>query len=156
MNIDKIIEASNFVLSKCIDVETPEECFFKIEHHLPLKTPWNEGGHINDENNWDLSDEDKARVNECLNLLEDYAEKLIDKYSCHTYPYNFDFSNLEDEILPNWIVFPHYPINTIGWRMGIGEYYATLYQLYRDNLSEEEKIKYDEKYPEPEYFKTRK
>lgn len=163
MNIDKIIEASNFVLSKCVDIETPEDCFFKIEHHLPLKTPWSEGGHINNPDNWDLSDEDLEKVQKSLEILSDYADKMCHRYTRYSntkdendvYTFGKEFLPFEEPILPHWVVFPHYPATTIGWRMGMGEEYAELYYVYCMKLNDEELKSNIMQYPYPNYFEFR-
>lgn len=163
MNIDKIIEASNFVLSKCIDIETPQECYFKYEHHLPLKTSWDKGGHINNPENWDLSNEDLKKVQKSLKILLDYADKMCHKYMKYSMIKNEDGSYtskrkllpFEEPILPHWVVFPHYPATTIGWRMGAGEEYADLYYEYCMHLSDEELKSNIMEYPYPKYFEFR-
>ncbi len=156
MNIDKIIEASNFVLSKCIDIETPKDCYFKIEHHLPLKR---EDGHINNPDDWDLSDEDLEKVQKSLEILSNYAAEMCHKYTRYSknsiYMFEKEYLPFEEPILPHWVVFPHYPATTIGWRMGAGEEYADLYYEYCMHLSDEELKSNIAQYPYPKYFEFR-
>ena len=163
MNIQEVINASNFVLSKCVDIEMPQECYFKYEHHLPLKTPWDKGGHINNPEDWDLSDEDLKKVKKSLKILLDYANKMCHKYAKYSMIKNEDGSYtskrkllpFKENILPHWIVFPHYPATTIGWRMGAGEEYAELYYEYCMQLNDEELKSNITQYPYPKYFEFR-
>ena len=159
MNIQKVIDASNFVLSKCVDIETPQECYFKYEHHLPLKTPWDKGGHINNPEDWDLSDEDLKKVQKSLEILLDYANEMCHKYIRYpkhsTYLGEIEFLPFKEPILPHWIVFPHYPATTMGWRMGTGETYADLYYEYCMQLNDEELKSNITQYPYPKYFEFR-
>lgn len=57
--------------------------------------------------------------------------------------------------LPPWIIFPHYPGNTIGWRMGLGEQYMNCYNDYYRHLSADDRKVEDMTYPEPAYMQNR-
>ncbi len=60
--------------------------------------------------------------------VEDHVELLAKK-------------SLDDEgfLLPHWLKYPEIPMHSIGWRMGRGEGYMTLLQLWFQCLSEDEK-----------------
>jgi len=59
--------------------------------------------------------------------------------------------SLDDEgyLLPFWLKYPDIPIDSIGWRMGSGEDYMFVNQLYYQCLSDEDKNYYRKKYVKP-------
>ncbi len=56
--------------------------------------------------------------------------------------------NLENSLIPPWEKF-EYDRYDMGWRMGVGEDYLSLWWIWFEKLSEEDKIKYQTKFPEP-------
>ena len=158
MNIEHLKQISNDILDICENIPTiyhneyTHKTYNYIQHSIPLKPKEERTGKshpLECPEDWaiDNVDEISSKVLE----LENYANYIVGKYC--TGPYQYNFSNIDDEILPHWLVFPHYPAGTIGWRMGYGESYRCVYQSYRDSLSDEDRQKLDEQYPEPDYFK---
>ena len=50
---------------------------------------------------------------------------------------------------PLWLMYPHIPNGSIGWRMGYGESYGDEFYRWFHTLSREEKEEYNRKFPEP-------
>ena len=50
---------------------------------------------------------------------------------------------------PLWLMYPHRPNGSIGWRMGYGESYGDEFYRWFHTLSREEKEEYNRKFPEP-------
>ncbi len=133
-----------YILSLCVDIPT-REIFEPVIHHLPLL---NNNRMAVDEENWNLSVFEKATVKMCLKELADYAEAVIATYHDETF--------LADiEILPLWIVFPHYPATTLGWRMGAGEAYEEVYYRMMKSKDQQARTAYKVKYPAPPYMAMR-
>ena len=133
-----------YILSLCVDIPT-DEIFAPVAHHLPLL---NNKGMAADEENWNLSAQEKATVKMYLKELADYAEAVIAAYHNETV--------LADiEILPLWIVFPHYTATTIGWRMGLGEDYEEVYYRMMKSKDQQARTAYKVKYPVPPYMVMR-
>ena len=53
-------------------------------------------------------------------------------------------------MLPLWLKFPNIPAYSIGWRMGAGEDYRYAWAEWYDALADEERRRYQERYPAPE------
>lgn len=79
----------------------------------------------------------------------DYAQAMIRKYSPQP---GESWGNrnvqFEDVILPAWVIRPG-DGGSIGWRMGSGESYITIFCEYLETLSREEYKIYRETYPIP-------
>lgn len=171
--LEEILKASRAISDLCINErETSLSGIFKgygmIRHHLPLK---DKEKHYLEEENWDLTEEQAAVVKDSLKILGDYASDICDRYydglkKYKAYEKKFagggsspddkDYHNIvfkDYRPLPHWIVFPHYPCNSLGWRMGLGESYGEVYGKYYSTLSEAEQKEEAEKYPEPEYIR---
>lgn len=50
---------------------------------------------------------------------------------------------------PLWLMYPHIPQGSIGWRMGYGENYADAFYSWFYGLSQEEKADYERRFPKP-------
>lgn len=50
---------------------------------------------------------------------------------------------------PLWLKYPSIPQGSIGWRMGYGESYGNKFYSWLYSLSDEEKLEFKEKFPEP-------
>lgn len=60
----------------------------------------------------------------------------------------------KDELMaPLWIMYPHIPNGSIGWRMGYGENYAIDFYEWFYKLTDEKKQKYKEWFPEPKIWR---
>lgn len=57
--------------------------------------------------------------------------------------------NINNPMAPLWLIFPEISRGSIGWRMGYGEDYAIKFWEWYDLLTEEDKIKYQNLFPEP-------
>ncbi len=133
-----------YILSLCVDIPT-REIYEPVVHHLPLL---NNKGMTVDEENWNLSAQEKATVKMYLKELADYAETVIATYHDETF-----FADIE--ILPLWIVFPHYTATTIGGRMGLGEAYEEVYYRMMKSKVQQARTAYKVKYPVPPYIVMR-
>lgn len=143
---DEVIKLSKKVLEYCVNLPVDSEDFCDVEHHLPVKDrkkSWE------NENNWNLSKKDFALVKKNVDILKSRADYLVNKYGCGMYRFG---PHLMNEILPHWILFPHYAGDSIGWREGLGAEYCNLVHRFYDSLSNTEKEQYLEKYPQPDYF----
>ena len=150
---DELIAISKDITDLCIDEPLMNNgIIWTYDHHLPLK---DETDIRVSKDNWNLPHKQKKEILHKLDILADYAADMINKYRDKGWePYSFNNTVcFEDELLPRWIVFPHYPRKTLGWRMGLGEVYASLYHSYLHSLSDIEKKEHEKKYPMPEYFK---
>jgi hypothetical protein len=156
-DIEHLKKISNDILAVCIN--EPETGIwlgkqYKCTYHsIPFKPEEERTGKFHPlccPQDWAIDNVDEIYTK--IQLLEAYADYLILKYG--TGPYSFDFHNKSyvDEILPHWVIFPHYPERTMGWRQGEAEVYMGLYMAYRESLSDEEREEWDKKYPEPDYF----
>lgn len=136
-----------YILSLCVDIPT-DEIYEPVVHHLPLL---NNNGMAVDEENWNLSAQEKATVKMYLKELADYAKTVIAAY--HNETVLADIADIE--ILPLWIVFPHYPATTLGWRMGAGEEYEEVYYRMMKSKDQQARTAYKAKYPAPPYMVVR-
>ena len=144
-NIKKYIAKSEYIQKFCINEKRGEGShLFFWTHHLPLKDT---AAFAMDEENWDLPQDVVETISRYAKELGEYAEKTESRIKESDIP---EFK----EVLPPWIVFPLYPVNTIGWRMGIGEGYMMAFSKFLESLSKEELEEYKNLYPEPEYFKS--
>lgn len=50
---------------------------------------------------------------------------------------------------PLWLMYPHIPYGSIGWRMGYGESYSNAFYGWFYQLSNEEKAEFNRKFPPP-------
>lgn len=153
INIDSLLEKSNYIQSKCINEKIVNKnnntCFWN--HYLPLKSFDNS---LLNCNNWDLPENEIIKINEYQKILVNYANLLIDLwYINNNKPINNMINNYLN-ILPPWIIFPIYNASAIGWRMGTGETYVYFYINFLKSLSEEEFEKYNITYIQPEYMSS--
>lgn len=144
--MDELVKMSLYVQGLCID--NKEDPVYG--HHLPIKDPKE---HFVTPENWDLGEDQIKQVKQALDTLSDYAEKVYTAISLY-YENRRDYQGVtfSQWILPPWLVFPHYPVGTIGWRMGSGETYKIIWSCFWNSISSKEKLKYLEEYPEPEYW----
>lgn len=156
-NVDyaDLVQTSDKVRSYCIDEEY--EAFGGVKaysHHLPLKDK-DKAFLLKD--NWNITEAKAAEIEQALKILEKYSNAMInvcfyDKdgtVRCPSAAQSFIC-----EVLPPWIVFPHYDAMTIGWRMGDGEAYMECFISYLEMLSREQKEAYFKTYPVPEYMEV--
>jgi ribA/ribD-fused uncharacterized protein len=50
---------------------------------------------------------------------------------------------------PLWMMFPHIPYRSIGWRMGDGEAYLFAFNMWFDSLTKAEQEQYTDMFPRP-------
>lgn len=55
----------------------------------------------------------------------------------------------EKIMAPLWLKYPNIPQGSIGWRMGYGESYAVKFYEWYDALNQDQKMEYNQKFPEP-------
>ena len=123
-----------------------------IFHHLPLK---DKSGFNLSEDNWDLSDEDKKEIHVLVGKLREYYDAICTvRYYTPKGKFILNGNDFKYEVLPPWIVFPHYSAMSMGWRMGDGEEYMEIYIGYINSLSDEQYEAYTNKFPTPEYMKV--
>lgn len=144
-SLEHLISLSDMVNELCETTTHPDG---RIEHHFPLL---NKEDGIAHPDNWNISSKERKMVESNLAVLADYAKEMCKCRQSGTCGY--DFSNLDSEILPPWIVFPHYSRHTIGWRMGIGESYKEIWGSYLRCLDGNNREKYKTKYPQPDYWR---
>ena len=56
----------------------------------------------------------------------------------------------EGYLAPPWVALPHIPRGSIGWRMGPGEDYWQVFIDWYKGLSESDRERFRNKYPEPD------
>jgi len=56
---------------------------------------------------------------------------------------------LDNPMPPLWMLYPHIPKFSIGWRMGYGESYKYQLHDWKETLSEEERLAYQDLFPAP-------
>ena len=61
-------------------------------------------------------------------------------------------SRKKDEMLPPWLQYPEYSIDSMGWRMGLSESYMVDWRKYLNSLSISDKLLYANKYPAKQGF----
>ena len=142
-HINELITLSKYISDLCVN-EKLGDGLGSIYHHLPLKNSVNKQPCF--EENWDLSPAIVAKVIENQSKLSEYAHDICNKYCL------MEIGASMEEILPPWIVFPFYPAQTIGWRMGLGESYADVFTVFLRTLPDVKKVEYMNKYPTPEYM----
>lgn len=59
-----------------------------------------------------------------------------------------DFT-LKNPMPPEWLMYPHIPNGSIGWRMGYGENYSCELHKWKTTLTDEEKKLYSKMFPVP-------
>ncbi len=122
-----------------------------IFHHLPLKDK--EGDYLSDDN-WDLSEKTKKEIHELLEKLREYYDAIYTvRYYTPKGKFNLNGNGFMYEVLPPWIVFPHFSAMSMAWRMGDGEEYMEIYISYINSLSDEQYEAYTNIYPTPEYMR---
>ena len=150
-DIKKLIEKSNYVNSKCITELIDVGCGIKSWYHtLPLK---DKEVSFQQESNWDLSSREKEIISQYLLELKEYAKYVYSVEQINREWIERKFNSYL-EILPPWIVFPHYPADTIGWRMGVGESYKIVAHEFLNYLTDDELILYQNTYDVPTYYKN--
>lgn len=146
IDIQKILDASNYLKSFCVNNNCPCKMpLIDIEQH-----PF-------DFDNWDVPD--KFRVKEALKILNTYAYDCIHMYMENDIsPYHrFDYENVpKKEILPRWVISPYCSPTTLFWRMGIGEDYNFIFNVYYDTLSDYKQKQLLNRYPQPDWYKKLK
>lgn len=143
-----LIQASEKVQSYHIN-EKAEIGYF---HHFPLK---DKSQFYLSEDNWDLPDETKKEIHELLKVLREYQRSIyIIRYYNSNGKFNLSGYPFICEVLPPWIVFPHYGALSMAWRQGDGEGYMEIFLSYVGTLSEEQYHAYFHTYPIPEYMKV--
>ena len=148
----KLIQASEKVQSYCINDDIEINHVKAVFHHLPLKD--NSKFYLS-EDNWDLSDTIKKEISTLLNKLNEYQRSIYYTYYYNSKgKFNQNGNKFKYEILPPWIVFPHFSALSSAWRCGVGEEYMEIFLCYLDRLSDKKRRAYFHKYPEPEYMKT--
>ena len=60
---------------------------------------------------------------------------------------------LENPMPPQWMMYPHIELGSIGWRMGYGESYAEAHYIWYTKLAENEQQKYREMFPPPKLWR---
>ncbi len=135
-----LIMLSDYITGLCVDEMCGDEPDQYIDHHLPLKDN-SKGACFID--NWDLEEDVVNQILDNQAELNKYAQCMIQKYDNKV----ADSNIWADQLLPPWIVFPYYPVATLGWRMGLGADYKDLFDVYFRNLSETAKLNFLRKYP---------
>lgn len=144
-NVEHLIQISNNIKDLCIDIK--HETYY--EHHLP---------YINNEGRPDWYDTfDLPNKEEVIQKLEELFayHKYLSKKIYHTwygkFIYDGDWTKLDVEVLPPWVVYPH-ARQGMFFQQSVGEGYYMIWNDYLRTLSEEDKAKYEEKWPLPEYM----
>ena len=75
-----------------------------------------------------------------------YDYKRIEKHVVKSVQNSMDE---EGDILPPWFKYPEFHPRKIFWRMGTGEDYITIFDMWRLSLTEEEMLGYLDRYPNP-------
>lgn len=57
--------------------------------------------------------------------------------------------SINNPMAPLWLMFPHFSRHSIDWRMGSGEKYIYEFNHWYDNLTAEEKVQFQDLFPEP-------
>lgn len=139
----------SYHINESMDLPLEEKAIF---HHLPLKDK--DGDYLSDDN-WDLSDEAKREIHVLVGKLREYYDAICTVwYYTPKGKFNLNGNDFMYEVLPPWIVFPHYSAMSMGWRMGDGEEYMEIYIGYINSLSGEQYEAYTNKFPTPEYMKV--
>lgn len=147
-----LIQASDKVQSYHINEQVEIGTEIGYFHHLPLKDT---SKFYLSEDNWDLPDETKKEIRELLGVLDEYQRSIsIIRYYDSKGKFNMNGCPFICEVLPPWIVFPHYSAMSIAWRQGDGEGYMEIFLSYMESLSEEQYHAYFQTYPMPEYMKV--
>lgn len=61
---------------------------------------------------------------------------------------------MDKYMAPEWLKYPNIPQGSIGWRMGYGESYSMKFYAWFYSLSEDEKLEFKNKFPEPICWST--
>lgn len=138
----------SYHINETMDFPLGETAIF---HHLPLK---DKDDDYLAEDNWDLPDEAKKEIHELVEKLREYYDAIYTvRYYTSKGKFNLYGTPFVHEVLPPWIVFPHYGAMSLGWRMGAGEEYMEIYISYINSLSDERYEAYTNTYPVPEYMR---
>lgn len=145
-NVEHLIQISNEIQDLCIDIKHN----INYEHHLPYI---NNKGRPDWYDTFDLPN--KEEVIQKLKELDIYY-RYLSKKIYYTWYGKFilhgNWTKLDVEVLPPWIVYPHVPRCSGFWTQGAGDGYYMLWSDYLRTLSEEDEAKYEEKWPLPEYM----
>lgn len=148
INHSKLVEASNRVQEYCINEEIQIAGIKAYHHHFPLKD--NRDFYLS-EKNWDLPDAAKRKIKKNIKSLDKYAQAVFCVYNYNVLQKSHFFIR---ELLPPWVVYPHFDAMSAAWRQGDGEYYMEIFIFFLDSLSEKQCKEYFETYPIPEYMKV--
>ncbi len=138
----------SYHINESMDLPLEEKAIF---HHLPLKDK--DGDYLLG-SNWDLSEEIKKEIHELLEKLREYYDAIYTvRYYTPKGKFNLNGNDFMYEVLPPWIVFPHFSAMSMAWRMGAGEEYMEIYISYINSISDEQYEVYTKTYPAPEYMR---
>ena len=139
-NTIEIIDISNQIMRLCVDENCERDNNY---HHLPFKKDVKAPAPLKKED-WDLSEKNMEFVESGLKVLSNYARISIDEYN----------KGHLSEMLPFWIMFPHYPFDTVvGWTSGLGYEYKKTFFAFIENLSIDSRNIYFERYRLPKFLK---
>ena len=142
----RLVEISNEIQSFCVNAKTDRRGF--VYHALPLI---NQDKHYLSPENWDLDKKFIEEIQRKRELLGEYASEMVKKY----YSFDFEAAQPEEQLLPPWIVFPLYHSHSLGWRMGTGEVYESLFLKFFVSMPNEAREEYKKTYSVPEYMEER-
>jgi hypothetical protein len=62
--------------------------------------------------------------------------------------------DLEGRLVPPWVKYPNLRRGSMGWRMGMGEWYLDKFAPWWKQLSEAKRVQYRADYPAPEEWQS--
>ena len=136
---EEVLRIGKFWLDKCSDDYYDDGTLF---HHLPLKDIL---GDPLDPKNFYMDDKYKKEFHKSMKTLEKYV-KQVEAADKKAIVINYEIMDIR-QILPPWIVFPHYPANNVFMTP-----YFSFFMDYTARMTAMELSVYRNMYPVPQYI----
>lgn len=136
---EEILKIGKYWLENCTDEALPDGTIY---HHLPLIDP---NADPLDEKNYSMDSKYKKQFHKDEKALEKYL-KQVEAADKKAIVINYELMDLR-QILPPWIVFPHYPANNVFMTP-----YFSFFMDYTARMTPMELSVYRNMYPVPQYI----
>lgn len=138
---ESICKIGKLWLERCNDVYLEDG---SIYHHLPLIDPMGDPLEIK---NFSMDNKFRKEFLKDMKIIEKYI-KQVEAADKKAIVINYELMDLR-QILPPWIVYPHYPVNNVY----LTEYF-TLFRDFTARMTPMELSVYKNLYPTPAYIET--
>jgi len=138
-DFEKIYNIGKYWLEKCNDELMDDG---SVYHHLPLRDISQDPVDIS---NLAIGDSEKRQFRKDMKAIEKYV-KQVEAADKKAIVLNYEIMDMR-QILPPWIVYPHYPANSV-YLTG----YFTIFKNFTAHMTNMEISVYKNLYPVPKYI----